>query len=370
MNSATTKEIEQIKWRQVWSLVALDVAIIISWIAYHKYQPSLLKQFGFADFTFELAIVQGVILFLTPPIAGYFADKIRREKGERLPVVNVGITFVSMVFMVVAFTVFVNPAGWIKFLFPVMVVLWLISMNIFHSPAISTVELFVPPEKLPQVMAIFAVIADLAQSIEPSIVDIIDYFGAPITFAVGGVLVFGTGYFFQKAAKDLVSNEEIHAEFSAFDRETSNYGLVFFLGVGLGVATTFFFNITPDLAEQSLDFVTAEGFKGNHFASILIAVAALVSYPISNVVEQQGVSKMAAIATILCFTLIGGLYFTSGILSLSLFIVLPIAFAIMTVSFLPLAFMRLDANNKVLGVGLFFCGVELANSLVEILQAA
>lgn len=366
MRKPHSQTVDKIQWTQVWSLVALDVAIIISWIAYHKYQPSLLKQFGFADFTFELAIVQGVILFLTPPIAGYFADKIRKERGERLPVVNVGISFVSMVFMVVAFTVFANPTGWIQLLFPVMVVLWLISMNIFHSPAISTVELFVPPQKLPQVMAIFAVIADLAQSIEPSIVDLIDYFGAPLTFAVGGILVFGTGYFFQKSAKSLIANDEVHEDFSAFHPEKSNYPLVFVLGIGLGIATTFFFNIAPDLAQKSINI----GIKGNYFISLLIAVAALVSYPISHVVEKQGVSKMATWASVSCAVLIGVLSLSSGMMSMICFFVFPVAFATMTVSYLPLAFMRLNAANKVLGIGLFFSGVELANSIVEIVQAA
>lgn len=370
MNGTAATSHHQIKWRQVWSLVALDIAIIISWIAYHKYQPKLIANFGFAEFTLQLAIIQGIILFLTPPIAGYFADRIRKQKGERLPVVNVGITFVSMVFMVVAFTVFANPSGWITYLVPVMIVLWLISMNIFHSPAISTVELFVPPEKLPQVMAIFAVIASVAESIEPSIVDLIDLFGAPLTFAIGGILVFTTGYFFQKETKNLVSNEEISSEYSSYEIEKSNFPLVFGLGVALGIVTTFFFNLLPDVAKCSLDFVGLNGIKGSFFASIIIAIAALLSYPMSKLVEKYGVKQMAIFSTLAAGLIISSLWISTDYLSLVLFILLPIAFATMTVSYLPLAFMRLSNDYKVLGIGLFFSGVELANSLVEIFQAA
>ena len=369
MKSSSTQTISSIKWEQVWSLVALDTAIIISWIAYHKYQPSLLAQFGFSEHTFELAVVQGIILFLTPPIAGFVADSIRKKKGERLPVVNVGITFVSMVFMAVAFTVFANPSGILQMIFPLMIVLWLISMNIFHSPAISTVEMFVPPQKLPQVMAIFAVIADLSQSIEPSIVDVIDYFGAPITFAIGGILVFGTGYLFQKSTKNLIVNEEIGIEFAAFHAKKSNFVLVFILGSALGIGTTFFFNIMPDIANSSLSFIGEEGLKSNYFTSILIAFAALISYPISMVVEKQGVNKMAIISSLACLLIMPIIYYGTGSFMLIFFIAFPIIFATMSVSYLPLAFMRLDAANKVLGIGLFFSGIELANSFVEALQA-
>ena len=101
----------EIRWNQVLALLALDLAIIISWIAYNKYQPELLVQFKLVDFGIALAVVQGFILFITPPVAGYFADRMRKNGGTRLPVITIGINFVSMVFMVVALTVFADPNG-------------------------------------------------------------------------------------------------------------------------------------------------------------------------------------------------------------------------------------------------------------------
>ncbi|MCS6834310.1 MAG: hypothetical protein NZ521_12105, partial [Flammeovirgaceae bacterium] len=294
-----------IQWYQIVSLVALDVAIIISWIAYHEYQPKLLEQFRFTELSLALAIVQGIVLFLTPPIAGWFADKMRRAGKERLPVVNIGISTVSMIFMAVAATIFANPQGTIRLLFPFMIVFWLISMNIFHSPAISTLELFVPKDKLPRVMAIFTLIADIAQSIEPSIVDLINFFGAPITFFVGGALVFSTGWWFKKTTTRWM---KVHITQEAEDvhgvPSSSNFLNVFLIGIGLGVATVFFFSIFPDWAEERLTFLQDWNWKSSYFVSLLIAFAALIGLPISAFVEKQGVLRTSIIGLISCIALV------------------------------------------------------------------
>jgi hypothetical protein len=366
----TLKPSETIKWQHVWSLVALDVAIIISWIAYHEYQPKLLEQFKFTEFSFNLKVIQGIILFLTPPIAGLIADRIRHQKGDRLPVINVGINFVSMVFMAVAFTVLAEPSGVIRWFFPLMIVLWLVSMNIFHSPAISTVELFVPANKLPQVMAIFAVVAGIAEAIEPSIVDIIDYFGAPITFGLGGVLVFGTGWFLQKMTQSLTTqnNESENAGYQAVSK--SNFGLVFLMGLGFGISTMLFFKLFPGWAETQLDFLKTWQWKGAFFTSLLIALAAILSFPLSRWVEQRDLQSSAWLGFGLV-AVCSGLIWLNPIAGLSAvwFALFPIAYAILSVSTLPIAFLNLDTRNKVLGIGLFFSAVELPNSLLEIFQS-
>jgi MFS family permease len=103
-------EAANIHWKQIWSLAALYASIIIGWIAYQNYQPKLLVQFQFTDYTFFLTVSQAIILVLTPPIAGKIGDRFRFEKGHRLPVISSGISFAAMVFMAVAVTLFTNPS--------------------------------------------------------------------------------------------------------------------------------------------------------------------------------------------------------------------------------------------------------------------
>ncbi len=372
MNQATNLE-NTIRWPQVWSLIALDVAVIISWIAYHEYQPALLKQFGFDHMTLEFAVVQGIILFLTPPIAGWIADRARKKGGSRLPVMNLGITTVSMIFMVVAFTIFVNPQGWIVNIFPLMVVLWLISMNVFHSPAYSTVELFVPAEKLPFVVAILAVITDLAGAIEPVIVDIIDFFGAPVTFAAGGALVFTTGLLMMRAIKKLTVQGGNEVTASGYS-EPIKSDFIFVLGLGLvlGSAVTFLFDITPIWAIERLGFLKSDNdnaeANGSIFAAVVMGIAAIAAFPSGYLAEKAGTGKTAIAGIIVAAAAILAIYYTSGNAAMAFWILFPISFSLMTVSFLPLAFLKLKSAQRVFGIGLFFSGMEVAGSIFNIIQ--
>lgn len=359
---------QEIRWRAIVSLVFLDLAILISWLAYHEYQPALLAKFQFSEFAIPLAILQGLILFITPPIAGLMADRLVRKGGNRLPVVTIGINFVSMVFMVVAVTILVkDPGGIIRWLFPVMVALWLVAMNIFHSPAISTIELFVPPQKLPIVIAIFAILSDLIAATEPVLVDIIDFFGAPITFATGGLLVFGTGFWFQRASKKLVANhDETSAEPSSVVK--SNFVSVFLLGLGVGAFMTCFFKLFPNWMDDNPAVLGLVGIPGGYFTSILIAFAALFSFPMGILAQKVGTKKLAIIGAAVAAAIIGLLQLNLGSAEIGLYALYPIAFAACSVTFLPLAFGHLEKRHLVFGIGIFFSGFEMLASLVDVLQ--
>ena len=371
MSNTTVLHNQTVQWRQVWSLVALDLAIVISWIAYHKYQPELLKQFRFDQFKFQLALIQGLILFATPPIAGWFADRARRKGHGHLPVVTVGINFVSMIFMVVAVTIWSNPTGLVRLMFPLMIVLWLVFMNVFHSPAISTLEMFVPAEKLPQIMAIFAVITDIAASLEPSIIDLISIVGAPVTFAVGGILVFGAGIWLQRTLRSFkpISEDSEDQEGNETSLKKSRFEVVITVGLFMGLATMFFFELFPQMTEKKLGFLSADGFKGSYFTSALIAFSALLSYPLSLWAQRFSVVKAAWVGGIGFAITLLIILTTTGNVALVGFVFYPAFFAIMSVTFLPIAFVNLTSRQKVLGIGLFFSGIQLASSVVEALQA-
>ncbi len=362
MNSINATNIQ---WPQVRGLLALDVAIIISWVAYHQYQPVLVKQFGFTQYALELIIIQGVILFVTPPIAGYLADRVRAKKGERLPVITIGITVVSMIFMAVAATIYANPGGVLRYLFPLLVVLWLVSMNIFHSPAFSTLEIFVPKHRLPEVMVVFAVLADCAQALEPSMVDLIQIFGAPVTFVVGGVLVFGTGWYFKKLTKGAEVQSNQATGHDAGQQQETAYGKVIALGLLLGIATAFFFEVFPDWAAAKVPFL---GIGSNYLITLLLIAAAVLAYPASLLVKRFGNVPTAVVGAAISMGLIAILYFSKGYLALACFVVYPAAFSIMSVGFLPLVFQYIGYKNKVLGVGLFFSALELPNSVAEVID--
>lgn len=370
-NPATLEDAkpEQIEWKQLWSLAALYGSIVIGWIAYHNYQPKLLTQFNFTEFSFALILAQSIILVITPPIAGRIGDRFRFKSGHRIPIISSGISFAAMIFMAVAFTLLGNPGEIFKWVLPVLIVLWLISMSIFTSPALSTLELFTPIDKLPRAMAILTIVANLIYSLEPVIVDLIDYLGAPITFICGGVVVFVSGYALKKNSLSLFNSQSQRPRAEIrFDTQRSNYLYIFFMGAALGLTTTLLFNYFPDLLQANLGHIIS--WEGKWLLVGILVVTAVLSLPASDFINRIGVNKSFWWSFLInSLTLIGLFGISSGWVTLLLLLIYTISFTLLSISSLPLAIEKANYYEKVFCVGIFFSGVALPDGMVEIIQA-
>lgn len=356
-----------IHWKQLWSLAALYASVIIGWIAYYRYQPKLLVQYGFTDFSFFLVVAQAVILIVTPPIAGRLGDKYRFKAGHRLPIISSGISFAAMVFMAVAFTLFTNPGEVFRWVLPVMIVGWLISMSIFTSPALSTVELFAPVDKLPKAMAVLTIVSNLISALEPVIVDIIDFLGAPFTFMVGGLAVFLSGYALKKNSLDLFhSSGEVTSEGESVK---TNYLRILLMGIAVGVATTMLFNIFPDVLQRSIGVQTGMQ-NGNVLIVMTLVLSAVVSLPASNWVNRWGLDRSFWISLLLVLLSIAGVLFSGNTIVVGVAIIIfAIMLSVLSVSSLPLVIQQSSFREKVLGVGIFFSGTAIPDGIVEIIMA-
>ncbi len=375
MNTNATVSMENtatggIEWRQLWSLAALYASIVIGWIAYHNYQPKLLVKFHFTDFTFLLMAVQGVILVLTPPIAGRMGDRFRFQQGTRIPVISTGISFAAMIFMAVAFTLLGNPGEVFKWILPLLIIFWLIAMSIFTSPALSTLELFTPVDKLPRAMAILTIVANLLYSLEPVIIDLIDYLGAPITFMIGGIAVFVSGLALKKNSISLFNNNQGKPKTEMkLDTQKSSYGYIFFLGTALGLSTTVLFNYFPDILQRNLG-AFAFGLQGKWILVLVLILSTIVILPVSDWVNKKGIEKSFWLSvTINMVSMAGVLLFNIPVIALVMVIVFTLSFTSLSVSSLPLAIARANYYEKVFCVGIFFSGVAFPDGIVEAIQA-
>ena len=372
LGNSTTNETKplNIEWKQLWSLTALYASVVIGWIAYQNYQPKLLVKFSFTEFAFLLTVAQGIILVVTPPIAGRIGDRYRFERGSRIPVISAGISFAAMIFMAVAFTLLGNPGEIFKWVLPVLITFWLIAMSIFTSPALSTIETFMPVDKLPRAMAVLTVVGNLIYSLEPVIVDIIDYLGAPITFISGGAVVFLSGYALKKNSISLFNSTDKKKTQASFklDTQKSQYGYILFLGVILGIATAVLFEIFPGVMSEKLAVL----FTGNSkIVSVgILIISAILCVPFSTLVNTYGLKKsfwVSAVATMLA--IVGVLLFQAPLAVLLMTAIFAIGFAALSVSSLPLAIGKANYYQKVFCVGIFFAGVELPDTIIEIIQA-
>jgi len=356
---------ESIAWKQLWSLAALYASIVIGWIAYHNYQPKLLVKFNFTDFTFPLTLTQGIILVVTPLIAGKLGDKYRFQRGHRLPIISTGISFAAMVFMAVAFTLLGNPGETFKWILPVLIVFWLVAMSIFTSPALSTLELFTPVDKLPHAMAVLTIVANLIYALEPIIVDLIDFIGAPLTFIAGGTVVFISGYALKKNSIGLFEkNSDRPRAVFTLDTQKSSYGFIFFMGIALGLATTVLFQFFPDVLQTNLSSFTS--MEGKWFVVAILVVSALFSLPASDWVGKYGMEKVFWISFgAILVSMAGMLLIGSAVGTAIMALLFAITFSALSVSSLPLAIKHANYYEKVFCVGIFFSGVEFPEAIIE-----
>lgn len=371
INQQQSASTSTIRWKQLWSLAALYGSVVIGWIAYQNYQPKLLVKFNFTDFTLLLVAAEALILVITPPLAGRLGDRYRFKQGHRMPVITAGISFAAMIFMAVAFTLFSNPGEIFKWVLPVLIVLWLIAMSIFTSPALSTMELFTPVDKLPKAMAIMTIVANLIYAVEPVIVDIIDFLGAPLTFITGGVVVLASGYALKRNSSGLFSgkgNKESKPIASfVMDTQRSNYIFIFFLGAALGLATTILFNVFPAILTTKLSDFTR--IDGKLQVVVILLVSAIISLPVSNWINKKGLEKSFYSSLIVSLVSMAGIIWLPAVsLVLVAVVMFAISFTTLSISSLPLAMNRSNYYEKVFCVGIFFSGVALPDGVVEIMQ--
>ena len=365
-----SQENSAIRWKQLWSLAALYGSVVIGWIAYENYQPKLLEKFHFTEFSFLLTVSQALILAITPPIAGSLGDRYRFQKGHRIPIIMAGISFAAMVFMAVAFTLLSSPGEIFKWILPFLIICWLIAMSIFTSPALSTVELFTPIDRLPKAMAILTIVANLIYALEPVIVDIIDYLGAPLTFMAGGLVVFISGYALQKNSLSLFSmSDEREQQASPLNKRKSKFIYIFFLGLALGIPTSILFNLFPELLGAKISSLL-NGASGKIILVYLLVFSALVSLPASNLVNRLGIMKSFWISFILIlFSIVGIFIMTSGGVVMVCTILFAVMFSVLSVTSLPLAIEHSDHYRKVFCVGIFFSGVAIPEGILNSIQA-
>jgi MFS family permease len=358
--SVNEEHTDSIQWRQLWSLAALYGSIVIGWIAYQNYQPKLLEKFHFTEFALFLTIAQGLILVITPPIAGKIGDRFRIKNGHRLPIITLGISFAAMVFMAVAFTLFTNPGEIFRWILPILIILWLIAMSIFTSPALSTIELFTPMERMPKAMALLTIVGNLLYALEPVIVDIIDFLGAPLTFVTGGLVVFLSGYFLRENSLSLFKQKGITEPAMKIESGENHWTFIFLMGIGMGLATSVMFNLFPPVYDRLL------GVDGKWMLVVILVLSAIVSLPLSNVINQLGLKRSFYRGMVVIILSIAAIFLTnSAIVLVVLTVVFAVVYAVLSVSTLPLAIQLARSEEKVLCVGIFFSGVALPDAIIQ-----
>lgn len=351
-----------IKWKEIFALVFLNISIVISWIAYNEYQPKLLENFGLTDLANFTLIGKAVILIIIPPFAGYLADKIMaKEKGSFI-VYSTGISLTAITFMAVASVIGAGPLSSISVALPVLVVIWLIAMNLFNSPAVSLIERFAPAKRLPLVAAILFSINELFYALEPVVVELVLFFGDLLTFIVGFILIAASGYIFKKVASDEITERINEARFAT--KKINSKTIVNVLGIGfvIGIANGIIVEYIPG-AFEGFELP----FDSSILALILLAVSALLAIPLSLRIKNENLVKNLKISLLLVTVFGAGVIFLPDHnIKLAAAVALAISFSLLSVTALPYIIKRVNARWLALSVGIFFGASEIVGGYFEV----
>lgn len=356
--------ISKIKIPELSALILMNISLIISWIAYNEYQPVLVEKFGLEHLIGVLTYGKALVLVVIPVFAGFLTDYLMKKNNKFFTVYSIGIAAAGMTFMAVASMIPLEPSTFTFFVLPVMVVIWLVAMNLFVSPANSLIDLFAPKNKLPTLMAALFITSELTYSIEPLIIDLIHFIGPSLTFVLGGVLVVGSGVFFIKQTSDEIS---LRTNPGVVRQQSISMFMVIAIGLILGLAHSFIFYVIP---QNIFELRLMGDFSNSSIATMLLVFAALCSFPISIYWSKRELQIRSIYATIALTIVSAMTLFMLNSPMLTIFNTLLMVYAYVTLSIvgLPYIIMRLDGRKITLGIGIFIGASEIFDSIFEIIS--
>lgn len=355
---------DDIKWPEIFSLGALNVSVVISWIAYHEYQPILLENFSFDHLADFLIVTKAIVLVLIPALAGLLADYLLGKNGKFFTLFTVGIGATAMIFMIVASIIGAGPAGALKPFLPYMIILWLVSMNLFISPAYSMIEAFAPAQKLPIVMGFLFLVTELIYALEPLVVGLVQFFGDTLTFIVGGVLISASGYFFHKISSDeVISRKKEMLAAKAKPQSFESYIAILVVGLALGIGKAFLVEYIPASFESNFPDL---GNTGSYVSFALLGMSAILAFAISKKVAVWETQKVLIASLVIMSVGVLVLLFSSSVsVSIAGGIITAIGFSVLNISGLPFAINQLSVKHITYGVGIYIGASEVCAGFFE-----
>jgi hypothetical protein len=354
---ATTAE-KSALWKQVWALAILQAVNNFGFAAYYHYQPKLLIRFNYVDFAMMLVILQGVIGIILNPLMGMMGDRLRQTTNKSFTLVSIGTNAAGMVFMAVAAVMTQQTTeGFFHQIFPVCVTLWLITMAIFNSPAVSLLKSFAPNnDDLPKATAIMTLVGGIFAALHPFLFMLTDILGLPITFALGGLLLMTASNMLRKLNRqtpDLTEEDKI---------QTPKLTLKLLTIFGIGVINGFVFNMLLDIVPAlSIKTLNLAKDQDDYIKSAVVFISAIVAWFASDWIKKLGGVKMTLAGIIvLIFMLAIGISMPFAVITILVIVMAGIIRSVLSISMLAYSMSIISKVNAGRATGAFFCGVSAA----------
>ncbi len=353
-----------IVWRQVWGLSALLAAVIFSWTIYGIYQPQILQNLGFAKLAAWLGVFQGALGVVIEPIVGGISDRVMRRRGSRLPMITTGVTLAGLIFVSVALLIQVNLPVEARWLVPVLMTLWVISMIIFRGPVVALLQQSAPLAAIPQANVVLTVVFGLVSALEPLLSYLFRQVGGAITLMLGAIaLVVGASVLYALAPpRRLFAGKQANQPLLPIATAAKlRLAMIFAVGVGTGLCQNLLLRTFPNaLATSNLSVPL--------ITSGVLLISAVSAVPLQAAINGLGLSQSmlwGTAAVTLCTGL--ALLQPNGLVTVGLILLAGAAFGIIFIGQIPFALTTGPNDRAGLSTGLLFGGIGAATALVSAL---
>lgn len=353
-----------ILWRQVWGLAAMLAAILLSLMIYGMYQAPILKELGFVQLAAMLGVILGLMGAVVEPLVGSLSDRILQKFGSRLPQITVGVTVAGLLFVLIAVLLPVHLPAIFRWLFLLLMILWLTAMIAIRGPVVALLVQFAPVDQLPIAGTILALVLGLVGALSPILDKLFHYLGKSLSFAVGAIiLILGVTVFYSTIPRHSLKGLSVPSLPTKFEPSIKHKLIcITLVGVGAGIIINVLLGVFIPRLQIAIPAVTS---------SMMLLISAFATHPLGWLTQRIGVVKamawglgsMLLLMTIACLPI-------HPPTAVILLIGFAIAFGLVFISSIPLALGCVPFHYTGLSVGLYFGGSSAGSTLLPILKSA
>ncbi|MCL1463830.1 MFS transporter [Argonema galeatum] len=357
-------------WLQVWGLAGVQGAITLSWLIYKLYLPQLFVQFGFPkELAAGLLIFENALAIVMEPLMGGLSDRANRWLGSRFPLISVGVILSSALFIAIpAVVVFRNLFEGIRWVLPLLMVGWALSMAVFRSPAISLLGKYATRPELPMAASFLTLTGGVIGAFKPIADDFVVSTGPMVAFASGSFVLLGAAALLRFLDPPETPTPEETSPTPPLPPSPTHplilpLGLILLTGAGVNWGSSFLMDAIPKMLKSQ--WPTA------NIPWLLFAIAiatAFAALPAGELAVKLGNRRAmligigATIPLLLLMVLIPS-WFTVAVALIGLLAF----FSLIVNGAVPFALSLMPPRWSGLGVGIYFGGIGGASSLFGIL---
>lgn len=349
---------QKVLWVQVLALALVQGAIVLMWVIYNLYLGKLLGDFGFTPvFVTGILLLENGLAMLMEPLMGNYSDRAQRWLGSQFPFIAVGVILASGLLMATAALVtFGQPVGIFRWLLPVLLVAWAISMTLFRSPALSLLSRYAFGSGLPQAASLLTVMGAVAGAMGPLANKYILGLGPGIAFGLASLILLGAAAMLRSVNRGV---QGVHQPSGVRVRlSLGNLALVFTVGWGTSLGFRLLMTTFPKVLKTIPDLNV-----GLTMGMIFIALA-ITAIPAGNVARKLGNRQAILVGLVgLAITLSAMSWVGQTWAAVGIAIAIGACLSLVNNGTLPFALSMVPAQKAGLGTGMFFSGGALATSL-------